>query len=75
MACYYIENGSLESSDFERFETLIKSGKYDPKEIDQLYNRLGIIEGKDFDTLKQNVIADAMSDWSKLNFFNSGFNA
>ena len=74
MACYYIKNGSLKSPKFSEFEALIKKEKLtneEENELKKLRNDLGILDNKDFDTLKQSIISKVMSNWSGLEFFST----
>ena len=77
MACYYIKNGSLKSPKFSEFEALIKKEKLTNEEeerLKDLRDELGILDNRDFDTLKQSIISKVMSNWSGLEFFSTGFN-
>ena len=77
MACYYIKNGSLKSPKFSEFEALIKKEKLTNEEEERLIDlrdELGILDNRDFDTLKQSIISKVMSNWSGLEFFSTGFN-
>lgn len=77
MACYYIKNGSLKSPEFSEFEALIKKEKLtneEENELKKLRDKLGILDNRDFDTLKQSIISKVMSNWSGLEFFSTGFN-
>ena len=58
MACYYIKNGSLKSPKFSEFEALIKKEKLTNEEeerLKDLRDELGILDNRDFDTLKQSI--------------------